>query len=93
MGPIGAPVPIGPSSRQVQSFHVFPHHPVGAETRSELRHAQPHARHPGLRIALHVANWRVVTSAVAEKKAEIGVAELSDALLNENLQTGKSGTW
>lgn len=49
------------------------------------------ARHPGLRIALHVANWRVVTSAVAEKKAEIGVAELSDALLNENLQTEEVG--
>lgn len=44
-------------------------------------------KHPGLQIGLHVANWREVTAAVAEKKAELGIAELSDAVLNEGLDT------
>lgn len=44
-------------------------------------------KHPRLQIGLHVANWRDVTTAVAEKKAELGIAELSDAVLNEELDT------
>jgi DNA-binding transcriptional LysR family regulator len=45
------------------------------------------AAHPRLQIALHVANWREVTKAVVEKRAELGIAELSDAVLNEQLDT------
>ena len=44
-------------------------------------------RHPRLQIALHVANWREVTTSVIDKKAELGIAELSDAVLNEELET------
>jgi DNA-binding transcriptional LysR family regulator len=44
-------------------------------------------RHPRLQIGLHVANWREVTKAVVEKNAELGIAELSDAVLNEELET------
>jgi DNA-binding transcriptional LysR family regulator len=45
------------------------------------------AAHPKLQIALHVANWREVTRAVVEKRAELGIAELSDAVLNDQLDT------
>ncbi len=45
------------------------------------------AAHSKLQIALHVANWREVTQAVMEKKAELGIAELSDAVLNDRLDT------
>jgi DNA-binding transcriptional LysR family regulator len=43
--------------------------------------------HPRLAIALHVAGWREVTNAVVERKADVGVAELSDAVLNDVLAT------
>jgi DNA-binding transcriptional LysR family regulator len=43
--------------------------------------------HPKLRIALHVADWRAVTLAVVERRVELGIAELSDALLNVELDT------
>ncbi|MGE5814974.1 MAG: LysR family transcriptional regulator [Acidobacteriota bacterium] len=45
------------------------------------------AAHAKLQIALHVANWREVTRAVVERRAELGVAELSDAVLNDQLDT------
>jgi DNA-binding transcriptional LysR family regulator len=45
------------------------------------------ASHPRLAIALRVAGWREVTNAVAERKADLGVAELSDAVLNDALAT------
>lgn len=44
-------------------------------------------KHPRLQIGLHVANWREVTASVAENRAELGIAELSDAVLNEELDT------
>ncbi len=43
--------------------------------------------HPGLAMGLHVAGWREVTNAVADRSADIGIAELSDAVLNEALAT------
>jgi len=43
--------------------------------------------HPRLAIALRVAGWREVTNAVAGRTADIGVAELSDAVLNDALAT------
>lgn len=49
------------------------------------------AAHAKLQIALHVANWREVTNAVVEKRAELGLAELSDALLNDQLDTELAG--
>jgi DNA-binding transcriptional LysR family regulator len=45
------------------------------------------AAHSKLQIGLHVANWREVTKAVVEKRAELGIAELSDAVLNDQLDT------
>jgi DNA-binding transcriptional LysR family regulator len=45
------------------------------------------ATHPKITIALRVADWRAVTRAVAERKADLGIAELSDAALNEALTT------
>lgn len=45
------------------------------------------AAHPRLQVALHVANWREVTRAVLEKRTEVGIAELSDAVLNDQLDT------
>jgi DNA-binding transcriptional LysR family regulator len=45
------------------------------------------AAHPRLQVALHVANWRDVTRAVLDKRTEIGIAELSDAVLNDQLDT------
>ncbi len=47
--------------------------------------------HPKLEIALRVANWRTVTSAVGERQAELGIAELSDAVLDERLDTEAVG--
>ncbi len=43
--------------------------------------------HPRLGVSLHVMNWRDVTAAVSERRADLGVAELSDAVLNEALVT------
>ena len=44
-------------------------------------------QHPQLGIALQVANWRVVTSAVVARQADLGVAELSDAAAHPELRT------
>jgi len=49
------------------------------------------AAHPKLRIGLHVANWREVTRAVVDKRVELGIAELSDAVLNDQLDTEMVG--
>lgn len=43
--------------------------------------------HPKLGISLHVMSWRDVTSAVTERRVDLGVAELSDAVLNDRLNT------
>ena len=43
--------------------------------------------HPRVGLSLHVMNWRDVTSAVSERRADIGIAELSDAVLNDALAT------
>jgi len=45
------------------------------------------AKHPKLKVSLHVANWRDVTRRVAEKQVDIGIAELSDAVLDDTLET------
>jgi DNA-binding transcriptional LysR family regulator len=43
--------------------------------------------HSQLAISLQVMNWRDVTSYVTARRADIGLAELSDAVLNEALAT------
>jgi DNA-binding transcriptional LysR family regulator len=43
--------------------------------------------YPRLGVSLHVMNWRDVTAAVNERRVDLGVAELSDAVLNETLIT------
>lgn len=43
--------------------------------------------HPQLGVSLHVMNWRDATSAVSERRVDLGVAELSEAVLNEALTT------
>ncbi len=45
------------------------------------------ANHPKVSIALRVADWRVVTKAVEERTVDLGIAELSNAVLNEALAT------
>jgi DNA-binding transcriptional LysR family regulator len=45
------------------------------------------ARHPKLNVSLLATNWRDVSRLVAEKKVDLGVAELTDAVLDESLQT------
>jgi DNA-binding transcriptional LysR family regulator len=45
------------------------------------------ASYPKFGIAVRVAGWRAVTRAVAERKVDLGIAELSDAVLNEALAT------
>jgi DNA-binding transcriptional LysR family regulator len=47
--------------------------------------------HPKVSIGLRVSNWRDVTRAVAERGADLGVAELTDALGNEALATEDLG--
>ena len=49
--------------------------------------ARTSRQHPLLGIALQVANWRVVTAAVLARQAELGIAELSDAVGHPELQT------
>jgi DNA-binding transcriptional LysR family regulator len=44
-------------------------------------------QHPQLNIALQVANWRVVTHAVVARQADLGIAELSDAVAHPELRT------
>lgn len=45
------------------------------------------ARHPNLKVSLQSANWREVVMAVVDKKVDLGIAELSSALLDDSLQT------
>lgn len=45
------------------------------------------ARHPHLKLSLQSANWREVVLAVIEKKVDLGIAEISGALLDDSLQT------
>lgn len=49
------------------------------------------AAHPDLHVALHVANWREVTAAVGERRAELGIAELARALTDERFNTELAG--
>jgi DNA-binding transcriptional LysR family regulator len=45
------------------------------------------AKHPNLRIALQALAWREVTQAVVDKKVDLGIAELSGAVLDDSLST------
>jgi DNA-binding transcriptional LysR family regulator len=45
------------------------------------------ARSPKLSLSLHVAGWREVTRAVAEREVDLGLAELTGALLDDTLVT------
>lgn len=45
------------------------------------------ARHPNLRISFHATAWREVTQAVVDKTVDLGIAELSGAVLDDSLQT------
>lgn len=45
------------------------------------------ARHPNLRLSLQSISWREVIQAVIEKKAELGIAEISGARQDDSLQT------
>ena len=45
------------------------------------------SKHPNLRISFQASAWREVTQAVIEKKVDLGIAELSGALLDDSLQT------
>lgn len=47
--------------------------------------------HPGVAVSLHVSNWREVTSAVADRRVDLGIAEVTDALGNESLATEALG--
>ena len=45
------------------------------------------ARAPKIGVSLHVAGWREVTRAVAEREVDLGLAELTGALLDDTLAT------
>jgi DNA-binding transcriptional LysR family regulator len=45
------------------------------------------SRHPNLRLSFQAMAWREVTQAVIDKKADLGIAELSGAVLDDSLQT------
>lgn len=45
------------------------------------------ARHPNLRLSLQSISWRDVIQAVIEKKADLGIAEVSGASHDDSLQT------
>jgi DNA-binding transcriptional LysR family regulator len=47
--------------------------------------------HPRVAIGLRVSNWRNVTKAVADRRVDLGIAELTDALGNESLATEDLG--
>ena len=49
------------------------------------------AKHPNLKISVQSAGWREVVQAVAEKKADVGICELSCASLDDSLQTDLVG--
>lgn len=46
---------------------------------------------PKLAVGLRVGNWRAVTQAVAERRVDLGIAELTDALDNPALATERVG--
>jgi DNA-binding transcriptional LysR family regulator len=43
------------------------------------------ARHPNLRVSLQSATWREVIQAVVEKKADLGIAEISGTIHDDAL--------
>jgi len=45
------------------------------------------ARHPNLRLSLQSISWREVIQAVIEKKADLGIAEISGASHDDSLKT------
>jgi DNA-binding transcriptional LysR family regulator len=47
--------------------------------------------HPNLRISLQSATWREVIHAVVEKKADLGIAEISGTIHDDALQTDPVG--
>ena len=49
------------------------------------------AKYPKLNVSLQAMNWRDVCRLVTEKKVDLGVAELTDAVLDESLQTDLVG--
>jgi DNA-binding transcriptional LysR family regulator len=49
------------------------------------------SKHPNLRISFQSTAWREVTQAVVDKKADLGVGELSGAVLDDSLQTEMVG--
>jgi len=49
------------------------------------------ANHPNLTITLQSTNWREVIQSVVEKKADLGICELSGAVLDDSLRTDLIG--
>jgi DNA-binding transcriptional LysR family regulator len=49
------------------------------------------AKHPNLKISVQSAGWREVIQAVAEKKADLGICELSAASLDDSIETASIG--
>jgi len=49
------------------------------------------SKHPNLRISLQATAWREVTQAVVDQKVDLGIAELSGAVLDDSLQTEMVG--
>lgn len=47
--------------------------------------------HPKVAIGIRVSNWRDVTKAVGDRRVDLGIAELTDALGNESLATEELG--
>jgi DNA-binding transcriptional LysR family regulator len=47
--------------------------------------------HPKVAIGIRVSNWRDVTQAVGARRADLGIAELTDALGTESLATEELG--
>jgi DNA-binding transcriptional LysR family regulator len=44
-------------------------------------------RHPGLNISLHVTDWRTATRLVLDRKVDLAVCDLSEAVTDDALQT------
>jgi DNA-binding transcriptional LysR family regulator len=45
------------------------------------------ANHPKLSVSLHITNWREIIRLVSERKVDLGVGELTDAVTNDAFQT------
>ena len=45
------------------------------------------AKHPKLKVSLHVTNWREIIRLVSERKVDLGVGELTDAVTDDAFQT------